>query len=47
MNSDYLWVRHAPVEEGLKLRYFLLDIQEIMDIGLFMIEHQIEWKDYK
>lgn len=20
MNADYLWVRHAPVEEGLKVR---------------------------
>lgn len=24
MQSDYLWVRNAPVEEGLKVRYFLL-----------------------
>jgi hypothetical protein len=21
MQSDYLWVRHAPVEEGVKVRY--------------------------
>lgn len=21
MNADYLWVRNAPVEEGLKTRY--------------------------
>jgi hypothetical protein len=21
MQSDYLWVRNAPVEEGLKVRY--------------------------
>lgn len=20
MNADYLWIRHAPVEEGLKVR---------------------------
>lgn len=24
MQSDYLWVRNAPVEEGLKVRYLLL-----------------------
>ena len=23
MQSDYLWVRNAPVEEGLKVRYSL------------------------
>lgn len=23
MQSDYLWVRHAPIEEGVKVRYFL------------------------
>lgn len=21
MQADYLWVRHAPVEEGVKVRY--------------------------
>jgi hypothetical protein len=21
MQTDYLWVRHAPVEEGVKVRY--------------------------
>ena len=25
MQTDYLWVRHAPVEEGVKVRYFPLD----------------------
>jgi hypothetical protein len=26
MQSDYLWVRHAPVEEGLKVRYAPLQV---------------------
>ena len=27
MQSDYLWVRNAPVEEGLKVRYPLLYLE--------------------
>ena len=25
MTSDYLWVRHAPVDEGAKVRYSTLN----------------------
>ena len=36
MHSDYLWVRNAPVEEGLKVRYLLMNV-EITDSILCMI----------
>ena len=27
MQSDYLWVRHAPVEEGVKVRYIYIKLE--------------------
>ena len=27
MQSDYLWVRHAPVEEGVKVRYAIVHLE--------------------
>ena len=36
MQSDYLWIRNAPVEEGLKVRYSLINA-EITDSTTPMI----------
>jgi len=47
MNADYLWVRNAPVEEGLKVRYTQLIKIEITAITSSTTEHQIELKDWK
>lgn len=47
MNSDYVWVRHAPVEEGLKVRYFHNDKLEITATTSSTTEHQIELKDWR
>lgn len=46
MQSDYLWVRHAPIEEGLKFRYNKNNI-EIMASIISIKELQIELKGYK
>lgn len=27
MQSDYLWVRHAPIEEGVKVRYIYIKLE--------------------
>ncbi len=47
MNADYVWVRHAPVEEGLKVRYFSHNKIEITATTSSTTEHQIELKDWK
>jgi len=47
MQSDYLWVRNAPVEEGLKVRYGPLSIIEIMDFISCTTEPPTASKDYK
>jgi len=46
MHSDYLWVRNAPVEEGLKVRYFIINT-EIMASTLCMIVPPMPLKDSK
>lgn len=46
MQSDYLWVRHAPVEEGVKVRYIYTK-EEITAILSCMIELQMGLKDSK
>jgi len=46
MQSDYLWVRHAPVEEGVKVRYIHIKV-EITAILSCMIELQMVSKDLK
>lgn len=46
MQSDYLWVRHAPVEEGVKVRYKSFD-KEITGITLCMIALQTVLKDLR
>ena len=46
MQSDYLWVRHAPIEEGLKVRYTQFNV-EIMDITTYTQELQTELKGFK
>ena len=44
MHSDYLWVRNAPVEEGLKVRYFIINT-EITASTLCMIVPPMPLKD--
>ena len=46
MQTDYLWVRHAPVEEGVKVRYYSNN-QAIMGITTCTIGHQTASKDWK
>lgn len=46
MQSDYLWIRHAPIEEGLKVRYTPDNI-EIMAITICTPEPPIELKGFK
>jgi len=46
MQSDYLWVRHAPVEEGVKVRY-THPYSEIMATSLCMTALPTASKDNK
>lgn len=46
MQSDYLWVRHAPIEEGVKVR-LLLPYLDIMVNTIYMNEHLMQHSDYK
>ncbi len=47
MNADYVWIRNAPVEEGLKVRYYIFLFKEITAFISCTIELLIESKDYK
>jgi len=44
MQSDYLWIRNAPVEEGLKVRY-IVSKKEITDISTCTIAHPMPPRD--
>lgn len=46
MNADYVWIRNAPVEEGLKVRY-LFTKKEITATTSCTIAHPTESKDLK
>jgi hypothetical protein len=46
MNADYVWIRNAPVEEGLKVRYFYPHA-ETMATTSCMIAPPTESKDLK
>ena len=37
MHSDYLWVRNAPVEEGLKVRYFRINAEITDSISCMIV----------
>lgn len=47
MNADYLWIRHAPVEEGLKVRYPFCWLSEITETTSCTTEHPIGLKGWK
>ena len=45
MNADYVWIRNAPVEEGLKVRYCFILQKETTEITSCTIVLQIESND--
>lgn len=46
MNADYVWVRNAPVEEGLKVRYFSAYKETTATTSCTTV-HPTESKDWK